>query len=109
MLFMGGGEHRLLDLSPVFWYDSYECETEVLEMRTTRTWSFSLPQELIRELERIAEEENRTKSELIREALRRYVETRKWRKLQEEMAARARQIGVTTEADVEQLVDEVRR
>lgn len=54
---MEGAEHRLLDLSPVFWYDSYECEAEVLEMRTTRTWSFSLPQELIRELERIAEEE----------------------------------------------------
>jgi CopG family transcriptional regulator/antitoxin EndoAI len=64
---------------------------------------------MVRELERIAREEHRTKSELIREALRRYVEARKWKQLQAEMAARARQLHITTEEDVERLVDEVRR
>jgi len=78
-------------------------------MRTTRILSFSLPQEMVRELERIAREEHRTKSELIREALRRYVEARKWKQLQAEMAARARRLHITTEKDVERLVDEVRR
>lgn len=78
-------------------------------MRSTKVWSFSLPQELVRDLERIAKEENRTKSELIREALRRYIEAREWRKIQEEMEARAQQLGITTEADVERIVDEVRR
>jgi metal-responsive CopG/Arc/MetJ family transcriptional regulator len=58
-------------------------------MRTTRIWSFSLPQEMVRELYRIAREEHHTKSELIREALRRYVEAHKWKQLQAEMAARA--------------------
>ncbi|GBC95280.1 Putative nickel-responsive regulator [bacterium HR16] len=77
-------------------------------MRTTKVWSFSLPEAMIRELERVAKEENRTKSEVVREALRRYIEARKWKKLQEEMATRAQQLGITTEADVEQLVDEVR-
>lgn len=77
-------------------------------MRTTKVWSFSLPEAMIRELERVAQEENRTKSEVVREALRRYIEARKWKKLQEEMATRAQQLGITNEADVEQLVDEVR-
>jgi metal-responsive CopG/Arc/MetJ family transcriptional regulator len=44
---------------------------------------------MVRELYRIAREEHHTKSELIREALRRYVEAHKWKQLQAEMAARA--------------------
>jgi len=51
-------------------------------MRTTRVLSFSLPPDLVREAERIAKQEGRTKSELFREALRRYVEERRWRALQ---------------------------
>lgn len=88
--------------------NKYETQ-QVSKMRATAIWSFCLPPEMVRELEKIAKEENRTKSELIREALRRYVEARKWQQLQAEMAARARQLGIETEADVERLVDAVRR
>ena len=52
--------------------------------------------------------EDRTKSELFREALRRYVDERKWRGLQRYGASRARKLGVT-EADVERSVQEFRR
>lgn len=77
-------------------------------MRTTRILSLSLPPDLIREAERIAKQEGRTKSELFREALRRYVEERRWRGLQRYGAARARRLGMT-EADVARAVQEVRR
>ena len=77
-------------------------------MRTTRVLSLSLPPDLVREAERVAKQEGRTKSELFREALRRYVEERRWRALQRYGASRTRRLGVT-EADVERVVREFRR
>ena len=41
-------------------------------MRTSQTISISLPPAQLREAERLARKENRTMSELVREALRRY-------------------------------------
>ena len=41
-------------------------------MRTSRTLSISLPPAQLRESRRLARKENRTMSELVREALRRY-------------------------------------
>ena len=41
----------------------------------------SLPQEFLEDVDRIAAEEHRSRSELIREALRGYLETRQIRKL----------------------------
>ena len=73
-------------------------------MRTTQTWTVSLPPNLLREAERTAKEEDRTKSELIREALRMYIEERRWRKLQRETAARAQALGLQSEEDVTRLV-----
>ena len=73
-------------------------------MRTTQTWTVSLPPNLLREAERAAREEDRTKSELVREALRMYIEERRWRKLQRETAARARVLGLRSEEDVARLI-----
>lgn len=41
-------------------------------MRTSRTLSVSMPPTQLRQVERLAKKENRTLSELVREALRRY-------------------------------------
>lgn len=73
-------------------------------MRTTQTWTVSLPPNLVRDAERTAKEEDRTKSELVREALRMYIEERRWRKLQRETAARAQALGLQSEEDVVRLV-----
>lgn len=78
-------------------------------MRTTRTWTISLPPGIVREAERTAKEENRTKSELVREALRMYLEERRWRKLQHKTALRAQALGIRTEEQVDQLVHAVRK
>jgi len=50
-------------------------------MPTTRKLvTISLPPPLLKQAERVAEEENRSKSELVREALRFYIDTREVRK-----------------------------
>lgn len=79
-----------------------------ITLRTTKILSLSIPPELLRQADRIAKEEGRTKSELFREALRRYVEERRWRSLQQYGAAQVRRLGLT-EAAAEQAVDEMRR
>ncbi len=78
-------------------------------MRTTGTLTVSLPPELLREAERTAREEKRTKSELVREALRFYIEERRWRKLQREVSVRAQALGITSEEDVDRLVHSARK
>lgn len=78
-------------------------------MRKTMTWTVSLPPGLVKKAERTAKEENRTKSELVREALRMYLEERGWRKLQQKTALRAQALGIRTEEQVEQLVHAIRK
>jgi CopG family transcriptional regulator/antitoxin EndoAI len=77
-------------------------------MATTRVRSLSLPSDLVREVERLAKQEGRTKTEILREALRRYGQERRWRGLQRYGAGRARTVGVR-EADVEGAAQEFRR
>ncbi len=77
-------------------------------MRTTKIISLSLPPELAREADRVAKQEGRTKSELFREAFRRYVEERQWRGLQRYGASRVRKLGLT-ESDVDRAVGDYRR
>ena len=47
--------------------------------RTTNTITFSLPPELAQRVREVVEEEQRTVSELLREAIRLYMEERDWR------------------------------
>ena len=53
----------------------------ITTMRTRKLLTISLPPPLLKQAEQVAEEENRTKSELLREALRFYVETRDIRRI----------------------------
>ncbi len=80
--------------------------------RTSKVVSVSLPPEAAEEFERLARDDRRNKSELFREMLRVYrgfVETGSYETLQRYGAARARRLGIETEADVERLIDEARR
>lgn len=49
-------------------------------MNSRRIITISLPPPLLKKADEVAQEENRTRSELLREALRLYVETREVRK-----------------------------
>ena len=79
--------------------------------RTTRTLTISLPPRLYEEVERLAREENKTKSELFRDMVRVYedfLDERRWRRVRRRGAESARELGVKTEADVERLIHEAR-
>jgi CopG family transcriptional regulator/antitoxin EndoAI len=77
-------------------------------MKATKSITIYLPPELLKKAEEVAKEESRNKSELVREALRQYIEKREWEKLQKYGMARSKEAGFTEE-DVEQLVHEYRR
>ncbi len=76
-------------------------------LRTTKLITISIFPELLKEAEKVAKEENRTRSELIREALRRYIAERQWRRLQRYGIKKAKKLGLKEE-DVERLVEEYR-
>ena len=80
----------------------------VTKRRPKKTTPTSLPSDLIREADRVARQEGRTKTEILREALRRYVAERRWRGLQSYGAGRARKVGLTA-GNVERTVQEFRR
>lgn len=71
--------------------------------------SVSLPAEITKEIERLAKEEHRTKSGVVQEAIRQYLEMKKWQNLQTKLSHLARRHGVETDGDVEKIVDEVRK
>ncbi len=76
-------------------------------LRTTKLISISIMPDFLKEIEKIAKEENRTRSELIREALRRYIAEKQWRRLQRYGIKKAKKLGLKEE-DVELLVEEYR-
>lgn len=75
--------------------------------RTTQTITFSLPPDMAKQVEKVMQTEGRTRSELIREALRRYLQEREWRDIFRYGEQKARELGLTPD-DVERLVDEYR-
>ena len=77
-------------------------------MKTMEALSFTFPTEMIKEIKQLAEKERKTRSQLIRDALDQYIQTKKWRNIQRKMAIRARALGITSEEDIERLVHEYR-
>ncbi len=71
--------------------------------------SISLPQVLEKELSQEAKREGRTKSGLIQEAIRYYLENKRWKALQQDIALRASRMGIKSEDDLENLIDELRQ
>ena len=61
--------------------------------RNTDTITFSLPPEMAQQLRQVVKEEDRTVSELLREAIRLYMEEREWRRRERLERLRTRQTG----------------
>ena len=61
--------------------------------RNTTTITFSLPPEMAQELREVVNEEDRTVSELLREAIRLYMEEREWRRRERVERLKSRQTG----------------
>jgi metal-responsive CopG/Arc/MetJ family transcriptional regulator len=79
-------------------------------MRNAKTISITLPPDLLLKAQKTAEREDRTISELFREALRRYITADpEWEALLRRTRATGSALGIASEADVEQLSDEFRQ
>jgi len=76
--------------------------------RVTKTVTLSIPPEMDKKISALMKKEGRTRSELLREALRRYMEEREWREILRYGRMRAKEKGIT-EDQVEDLVDAYRK
>jgi len=77
-------------------------------MRTTKPITVSLPLDLLEEAQRAAREEACTRTDLIRDALRQYLASRRWQRLRAWGAEAADRLGLKTEADLQRLLDGAR-
>lgn len=83
-----------------------------MAQRTSKVLAVSVPPETANDFERIAEQEGRNKSEMFREMLRvyrAYRETGRFETLQRYGAARARELGIMTEDDIDRLIEQARQ
>ena len=75
---------------------------------TRKDDSPTIPPSLLAEIQAAADEERRTATELLREAVEHYLETRRWQRLIAFGEEQARSLGLT-EADVPRLIAEYRQ
>jgi CopG family transcriptional regulator/antitoxin EndoAI len=71
--------------------------------------TLSLPPDMVKLLEDISKEENRTKSELFREALRKYINDKRWLQIRQWGLKTAQDLGISGEEEVDMLVHEARK
>jgi CopG family transcriptional regulator/antitoxin EndoAI len=74
--------------------------------RESKIITISLPPELAEEIDRMAAAENRSRSEMVREAFRDYVTYGRWRRIRRWGDETAREFGIRTEADVDRILHE---
>jgi predicted transcriptional regulator len=77
-------------------------------MRTTAPVSITLPPEMLKRAKKLAKTENRTMSELMREAYREYERKRRWDEINEYGREKAAALGITEE-DVPRVIKEWRK
>jgi len=78
-------------------------------MRQSKIVTFSIPPRLLRDTEKLARKEQRTKSDLMRDALRLYLDLQSDKGFRRAVRQRASALRIETEDDIERVVDEVRK
>jgi len=77
---------------------------------SVKTINISLPSDLLKKIDRKAQEEYRSRSELLKEATLIYIQTKdNWKVLQQDLAAKAKKMNLQDERDIEALVDSLRK
>jgi len=71
--------------------------------------TLSLPPDMVREVEQIIIKENRTKSELFREALRKYINDKRWLQIRQWGMKASQELRVSTEKEVNELIHQHRK
>ncbi|MDA2922688.1 DUF6290 family protein [Patescibacteria group bacterium AH-259-L07] len=77
--------------------------------RVSKIFTISLPPKMAHIINKVAREENKTKSELIRAALLNYFEDKKrWQMIRSLGTKTAKELNIKDETDVEKLIDSIR-
>lgn len=79
--------------------------------RTTKTITISLPPKLAKEVEKLAKNEKKTKSQLFRDMIaiyEEYVAEKEWQEIRRYGEQTAKKLGITSEKDIEKIIHEVR-
>jgi len=77
--------------------------------RTTKIVNFSLPPEIYKEVEELARQRETSRSQVLREALKRYVASeRRWQQLRKWGGETAKRLAIKDEDDVERIIHEYR-
>lgn len=76
--------------------------------RTTKIITLSLPPKMAKKIDELMKKEQRTRSELLREALRRYIEEQEWQAILRYGRQKAKEKGITEEK-IEDIVDAYRK
>ena len=82
---------------------------EMTPMRKSRIAKLSIPTSLLRETEKLARRERRSKSEVVRDALRMYLILQSDDGFLGGLRKRATALRIRSEDDIERIVDEVRK
>jgi len=76
-------------------------------MEAQRTITVSLPAKVIEELDKMAREENTTRSQILRTAIDQYSRSgRIWKQIYKWGEEAAKELGIRTEEDVDRLIHE---
>jgi len=67
--------------------------------------NIAFPQDLLRGINKQSEAESKTRSELIRESVRVYLNTEKWKKIREYGEKKRYEIGIESEDQIEKIID----
>ncbi len=78
-------------------------------MRNAKVLSITLPSPMLQEAKKLARQENRTMSELVREALRQYQRQKRWESVTAFGEVSAEKVGVRNPEDVVQAIHDFRR
>ena len=75
----------------------------------TQTLNIALPKELVKKVDEVAKREYRNRSELIREALRKYlIEIEEWQEIFDYGRKIGKKMGIKSEENVNKIVSEYR-
>lgn len=76
--------------------------------KTNNKIIFTLPSEMMREIERLIKKERITRSEILKKALSQYIEDKEWKEILKYGQRKAKEKGIT-KAKIEDIVDAYRK
>jgi metal-responsive CopG/Arc/MetJ family transcriptional regulator len=74
-------------------------------LKNRKSFPLNLTSEILSQIERVAQKEGKTKTDILREAVNYYLEEKRWKEIREYGARQAAKLGIK-EKDIERLREE---